>query len=115
MRRILAVVYGVASDLVFLAAFLYAVGFAVNLLVSKSVDSGMGVPPGYAVLVDSVLLALLIALQFEEWDPERSHGERYRAYRRQEACCCRSRGGKNAGGNPADRTRTASQFADPWR
>jgi len=58
MRRTLALAYGVASYLAFLAAFLYAVGFVGNLLVPKSVDSGGDGPPGYAVLVDSVLLAL---------------------------------------------------------
>jgi protein-S-isoprenylcysteine O-methyltransferase Ste14 len=50
--------YGVASYLVFLAAFLYAVGFVGNILVPKSVDSGTSGPPGYAVLIDGALLAL---------------------------------------------------------
>jgi protein-S-isoprenylcysteine O-methyltransferase Ste14 len=58
MRRTVAVAYGVASYLIFLAAFLYAVGFVGNLLIPKSVDSGTGSPPGYAVLIDSALLAL---------------------------------------------------------
>ena len=58
MRRTLSVIYGVASYLIFLASFLYAVGFVGNLLVPKSVDSGTGGPPGSAALVDSVLLAL---------------------------------------------------------
>ena len=56
--RIPALAYGVASYLLFLAAFLYAVGFVGNLLAPKSVDSGTGGPTGSAVLVDSVLLAL---------------------------------------------------------
>jgi protein-S-isoprenylcysteine O-methyltransferase Ste14 len=60
MRRFLAVAYGVASYLVFLAAFLYAIGFVGNLLVPKSMDwgRGRGGPPGYAALIDSLLLAL---------------------------------------------------------
>jgi protein-S-isoprenylcysteine O-methyltransferase Ste14 len=58
MRRILALAYGVASYLVFLAAFLYAVGFVGNLLVPKSVDSGRGGPAGTAALIDCLLLAL---------------------------------------------------------
>ncbi len=40
MKRILAVAYGVASYLAFLAAFLYAVGFVGNLLVPKCIDVG---------------------------------------------------------------------------
>jgi protein-S-isoprenylcysteine O-methyltransferase Ste14 len=58
MRRTLALAYGRASYLIFLAAFLYAIGFVGNLLVAKPVDSGTGGSPGYAVLVDAVLLAL---------------------------------------------------------
>ena len=52
------VAYGLASYLAFLAAFLYAVGFVGNLLVPKSIDSGMGGPLGLSILADGVLLAL---------------------------------------------------------
>jgi protein-S-isoprenylcysteine O-methyltransferase Ste14 len=58
MRRILYLAYGVASYLVFLAVFLYAVGFVGNLLVPKSADSGRGGAPGTAALIDCLLLAL---------------------------------------------------------
>ena len=58
MSRILALVYGVASYLAFLASFLYAVGFVGNLLVPKSMDSGPSDSLPLAVLVDALLLLL---------------------------------------------------------
>ena len=58
MSRILAVAYGVASYLLFLASFLYAVGFVGNLLVPKSIDSGASAQLPTAVVVDTVLLLL---------------------------------------------------------
>ena len=56
--RALALAYGVASYLAFLAAFLYAVGFVGNLLVPKSIDSGPTGSLPAAVLVDTLLLLL---------------------------------------------------------
>ena len=58
MSRILALAYGVASYLAFLAAFLYAIGFVGNLPVPKSIDSGPAGPPLSAALVDALLLLL---------------------------------------------------------
>jgi protein-S-isoprenylcysteine O-methyltransferase Ste14 len=58
MSRTLALAYGVASYLAFLAAFLYAVGFVANLLVPKSIDSGPGGWLPASVLVDTLLLLL---------------------------------------------------------
>lgn len=56
--RALVIVYGVASYLVFLASFLYAVSFVGNLLVPKSIDSGASARLPAALLVDTVLLLL---------------------------------------------------------
>jgi methanethiol S-methyltransferase len=56
--RALVIVYGVASYLVFLTSFLYAVGFVGNLVVPKSIDSGPMPPLPAAVLVDTLLLLL---------------------------------------------------------
>jgi methanethiol S-methyltransferase len=56
--RALVIVYGMASYLVFLASFLYAVGFVGNLLVPKSIDSGASARLPAALLVDTVLLLL---------------------------------------------------------
>jgi methanethiol S-methyltransferase len=58
MNRTLALVYGVASYLAFLASFLYAVGFVGDLLVPKSIDSGPKGSLPASALVDTVLLLL---------------------------------------------------------
>ncbi len=58
MGRILTLAYGVASYLVFLASFLYAIGFLGNLLVPKSIDSGVSGPLPVAFAIDVLLLGL---------------------------------------------------------
>lgn len=58
MNRILAVTYGVLSYLVFLAAFLYSVGFVGNFIVPKAIDSGQEGSIAAAVLVDTLLLLI---------------------------------------------------------
>jgi protein-S-isoprenylcysteine O-methyltransferase Ste14 len=58
MSRILALAYGAASYLLFLASFLYAVGFVGNLLVPKSIDAGPKGSLPAAALVDTLLILL---------------------------------------------------------
>src|ERR1700739_1209255 len=58
MNRFLTVGYGALCYAVFLAAFLYAIGFVGNIAVPRSVDHGLPGPRGQAVTVNMLLLAL---------------------------------------------------------
>jgi protein-S-isoprenylcysteine O-methyltransferase Ste14 len=58
MNRILTISYGAVSYLIFLVAFLYAIGFVGNILVPRSVDAGVTAPIGEAVVVNVLLLGL---------------------------------------------------------
>jgi methanethiol S-methyltransferase len=58
MTRIVILAYGVACYLVFQAAFLYAIGFVGNLIVPKSIDSGLSGSIPIALVVDLGLLGL---------------------------------------------------------
>ena len=62
MKRALGVLYGVTAYLVFLAVFVYLVGFVGDMVVPRSIDDGPSAPMTVAVLVDLGLL-LLFAVQ----------------------------------------------------
>lgn len=54
----LALIYGVVSYVVFLASFLYAVGFMGNFIVPKGIDTGTPGAVGAAVIMNLVLLSI---------------------------------------------------------
>src|SRR5215467_4984802 len=58
MARILALLYGSVAYLVFLGAFLYAIGFVTGLVVPKTIDMGLVVPTGEAMIVNILLMSL---------------------------------------------------------
>lgn len=58
MQRLTYFVYGVLCHAMFLAVFLYMVGFLANAYVPKSIDSGTEGPFSKALLINLALLAL---------------------------------------------------------
>jgi len=80
MSRLLTVTYGAASYVVFLAAFLYAIGFVGNIAVPRSIDHGVAAPIGEAIVVNVLLLGAFV--QLEERDLTAALGDQYRAYRK---------------------------------
>lgn len=58
MPRLLALIYGVLCYCVFLATFLYAIGFVLGVGVPKHIDSGAESPTPSALIVNLALLGL---------------------------------------------------------
>lgn len=58
LGRILIFVYGVVCYFMFLATFLYAIGFLGNFIVPKGIDGGELGPRGAALLINILLLGL---------------------------------------------------------
>lgn len=58
MKRVLALMYGVAVYIFFFATFLYAILFVGGIAGPKSIDSGPVLPSWQAALIDALLLSL---------------------------------------------------------
>jgi protein-S-isoprenylcysteine O-methyltransferase Ste14 len=74
MGRILVAAYGAIAYVVFLAAFLYAIGFTGNLLVPKGIDTGVAGSVAGALLINVLLMGLFAVQhsvmarpQFKNW------------------------------------------------
>ena len=62
MRKVLVFVYGLVCYSLFLATFLYAIGFVGNLFVPKSLDSMPTAPFATALLINAGLLGIFAVL-----------------------------------------------------
>lgn len=74
MKKSIAVIYGVVAYILFLVAFLYAVGFVGNFIVPKSIDSEAETTFMQAFVVNTLLLGIFAILHsvmarpaFKKW------------------------------------------------
>lgn len=58
--RVASLVHGIASYLLFLATFGYAIGFVGDFLVPKTIDTGPRAPTAEPLVVDVLLLSLFV-------------------------------------------------------
>jgi protein-S-isoprenylcysteine O-methyltransferase Ste14 len=63
MGRILALVYGLVSYIIFLVTFLYALGFVGNLIVPRSIDTNPQAATLTRALIANVILLSIFAIQ----------------------------------------------------
>lgn len=74
MGRLIALLYGIVSYVIFFVSFLYALGFVEGLVVPKTIDTGAVVPVTEAVIVNLLLMSvfavqhsLMARKQFKQW------------------------------------------------
>ncbi|PKQ44361.1 methanethiol S-methyltransferase [Confluentibacter flavum] len=58
MKKLLIFIYGTMAYIVFLFTFLYAIGFVGNILVPKTIDSGIQYPFWEALAINAILLSV---------------------------------------------------------
>ena len=72
--RLVALLYGIASYLLFLVTFVYAIGFVSGRVVPKTIDTGTADPTLGAFVIDILLMSLfaiqhsiMARKQFKQW------------------------------------------------
>src|SRR5262245_42613374 len=74
MSRIAVLVYGVIAYLVFLGAFLYAIGFVESMVVPKAINDGIVTATGTSIIINCALLgvfglqhSIMARIAFKRW------------------------------------------------